>query len=47
MKAINLSHRGFRKMVIRIFKELSENSNSMKKDIQTIKNNIRNEEYNI
>lgn len=34
-------------MVIWIFKELSENSNSIKKDIQTIKKNVRNEEYNI
>ena len=37
MEASNLSNIKVKKMVIRIFKELSENYNCMKKDIQTIK----------
>ena len=36
MEAKNLSHIEFKTMVIRMFKELSENLNRIKKDIETI-----------
>ena len=44
MEASNLLH-SFKKMFIRMLKELSGNYTSMKKDIDTI--SVRNEEYNI
>ena len=47
MRAINLSHIEFKKVVIRMLKKLRENYNSMEKDIETIKKEpVRNEEYN-
>lgn len=39
METNNLSVREFKVMIIRILKELSESNNTMKKDIETIKNN--------
>ena len=46
MEARKLLDTGFKTIVIRLFKELSENFNSMKKDIETIKKEpVRNEGY--
>ena len=38
MEASKLPDTEFKRMVIKMFKELSENLNSMKKNIETIKN---------
>ena len=47
MKASKLPATEFKKMVIRMFKELSENSNSIKKEHINHKiEPVRNEEYN-
>ena len=47
MEARHLSDIEFKKMVIRMSKERSENYNSIKRDIQIIKKQMRNKEYNI
>ena len=39
METRNSSHTDFKVIVIRMLKKLSENYNSMKKDIKTMKNN--------
>ena len=47
MKAGNLSDIEFRKMVISMLKELSENYNGMKNDIKNHEKTVTNEEFNI
>ena len=48
MEASNLPDTEFKNILIRLLKEFSENFNSMKKDIETLKKEpVINEEYNI
>ena len=48
MEESNLPDTEFKRMVIRMLKECSENCSNMKRDIETIKKEqVRNEEYNI
>ena len=47
MEASNLLDTEIKTMVRRMLKELTDNYNSRKKDMEAIKKTVRNEEYNI
>ena len=47
MEASNLLDTEIKTLVRRMLKELTDNYNSRKKDMEAIKKTVRNEEYNI